>query len=501
MTTANRARTAGRLGSHTLDEVRERGVPVPEYDRSELVTGIVHLGVGGFHRSHQAMVIDRLLRAGKAQDFAICGVGVLDHDRTMAEVMKEQDGLYTLVAKHADGSREARVIGSIVDYLFAPEDPDAVVERLASPDTKIVSMTISEGGYNRDSSTKQFIESDAGVQHDLAHPESPQTAFGYVAAGLRRRRERGLGPFTVMSCDNLAENGRIARESFTSFARLLDSELGDWVAENVRFPSGMVDRITPVTSDDDRAATAEALGVTDAWPVVAEPYFAWALEDDFAAGRPPFEEAGVEVVADVGPWERMKLRLANGGHQALCHVGVLAGFTYAHEAAADPGIAAYLTSYLDEEAAPTLEQLPGLDAFKDALLDRWRNPAIADTLDRIRTDSSDRLPAWLLPVVVDNLATDGQIRASATACAAWAQACTGHDDQGRELPILDRAAEHLSAVAASETEDPTAFLDERGPFADLSHSQRFRAAFLEARESFESAGALATVATFIDGEK
>ncbi|MGB3187279.1 MAG: mannitol dehydrogenase family protein [Ornithinimicrobium sp.] len=498
MTEANQAMISGRLVSDILDEVRDRGVPVPEYDRSGLVTGIVHVGVGGFHRSHQAMVIDRLLSVGKARDFAICGVGVLPHDRVMADVMKDQDGLYTLVAKHADGSREARVIGSIVDYLFAPDDPDAVVERLASPDTKIVSLTISEGGYNRDSSSKQFIESNAGVQHDLANPESPQTAFGYVVAGLRRRRERGLGPFTVMSCDNLAENGHIARDSFTSFARLLDPELGDWVAENVRFPSSMVDRITPVTSDADRAATADTLGVEDAWPVVAEPYFAWAVEDDFADGRPPFEEAGVEVVADVGPWERMKLRLANGGHQALCHVGVLAGFTYAHEAAADPGIAAYLTTYLDEEAAPTLEQLPGLDAFKDALLDRWRNPEIADTLDRIRTDSSDRLPAWMLPVVMDNVASDGPVRASATACAAWAQACAGRDDQGRELPILDRAAEHLSALAAGE---PTAFLDEWSLFGDPSESQRFRSAFLEARESFESAGALATVATFIDGGK
>ena len=318
-------------------------------------------------------------------------------------------------------------------------------------------------------------------------------------AALRLRRERGTGPFTVMSCDNLAHNGSIAREAVTSFARRLDPELGDWVAEHVRFPSSMVDRITPVTGETDRAATTQALGVEDGWPVVAEPYVAWALEDDFAAGRPPFEDAGVELVPDVGPWERMKLRLANGGHQALCHMGVLAGFRYAHEAAADPGVAAYLTTYLDEEAAPTLEALPGLDAFKDALLDRWRNPAVADTLDRIRTDSSDRLPAWLLPVVVDNLATGGPVRASALACAAWARACEGYDDQGRPLPVLDRAAAELSRAAAAQADDPAAFLAQRHLFGDLVDDPRFRSAFLAARASLVEHGALATAARFLDG--
>lgn len=481
-----------RIGVAALDSVGERGIPVPEYERAGLVTGIVHLGVGGFHRSHQAMAVDRLLGAGLARDFAICGVGVLEQDRRMAAVLDEQDGLYTLVLKHADGTREARVIGSIVDYLFAPDDPAAVVERLASADTRIVSLTISEGGYNRDPLSGEFVASDPGVQHDLAHPDSPRTVFGLLVAGLRRRRDRGVPAFTVMSCDNLAENGRIARDSVTTFARLQDADLGAWVADHVRFPSSMVDRITPVTSADDRLDAREALGVSDAWPVVAEPYFQWVLEDDFGAGRPPFDRAGVQLVDDVGPWERMKLRLANGGHQALCHVGVLAGFRYAHEAAADPGIAAYLTAYLDE-AAPTLDVVPGLglDEFKGALLDRWRNPAIADTLDRIRTDSSDRLPAWLLPVVVDNLATGGPIGASALACAAWAQACVGRDDEGRPLAILDRAADELSR-AATQPGDPAAFLGRR-LFGDLGAAPRFRSAFLAARASLVRAGALATV--------
>lgn len=483
------------MRTEALPGLRARGIPVPEYDRSGLVTGIVHIGVGGFHRAHQAMFVERLLSAGQGRDFAICGVGLLEADRRMARVLADQDGLYTLVLKHPDGTREARVIGSIVDYLFAPDGVDAVIERLASPDTRIVSLTITEGGYLLDPATGRFTPGP-DVQHDLAGPEAPRSVFGLVGAGLRRRRDRGLDAFTIMSCDNLAENGHVARAAFTAFAEMLDPELAAWIAAHVRFPSSMVDRITPVTTDDDRAAVRE-LGIDDAWPVVAEPYAQWVLEDNFAAGRPPLEQGGVQVVADVGPWERMKLRLANGGHQAMCHVGVLAGYRYAHEAAGDPAIAAYLAAYLDE-AAPTLEQVPGLglEAFRGALPGRWTNPAIADTLDRIRTDSSVRLPPWLLPVVVDNLAAGRAVRASALACAAWAHACEGADDDGRPLPILDRAAEELARLAAEQQDQPAAFLRDRTLFGDLADDDRFRAAYLQARESLLTIGARATAAQF-----
>ena len=495
MTATGRAADAASLHTAALPALRARGVPVPEYDREGLVTGIMHIGVGGFHRAHQAMFVDRLLAAGQGRAFAICGVGLLEPDRRMARVLADQDGLYTLVLKHADGTREPRVIGSIVDYLFAPDDVDAVLERLASPTTRIVSLTITEGGYLFDSSTGTFTPSQ-DVQRDLLGSGAPRSAFGLVVEGLRRRRDRGLGAFTIMSCDNLAENGHIAHAAFIAFTEMLDPDLAAWIAEHVRFPSSMVDRITPVTTDDDRAAV-HGMGIDDAWPVVAEPYVQWVLEDDFAAGRPPLEQAGVQVVADVGPWERMKLRLANGGHQAMCHVGVLAGYRYAHEAAGDPAIAAYLAAYL-AEAAPTLERVPGLglEAFQGALLGRWCNPAIADTLDRVRTDSSDRLPPWLLPVVVDNLAAGRPIGASALACAAWAHACEGVDDAGRPLPILDRAADELARVAAMQQDRPAAFLEDRSLFGDLADDDRLRSAFLEARESLLTIGARRTAARF-----
>lgn len=360
-------------------------VNVPAYDRSGLTAGIVHFGVGGFHRAHQAMVIDSLLNAGMARDFAICGVGVLSQDRRMAEVMASQDGLYTLILKHADGSHEARVVGSIIDYLFAPDDPAGVISRMASPDVRIVSMTVTEGGYNFDQITNQFIESNPDVQYDLANPDLPKTIFGFVIAALKLRRERGLEPFTVMSCDNIQGNGHVAQKMFTAFAELGDPKFALWISDNVHFPNSMVDRITPMTTEKDRADVAERFGIADAWPVVAEPFFQWVLQEDFALTRPPYEDAGVQLVGDVRPYELMKLRLLNVSHQALCYFGHLKGYRYVHEAAVDPDIARLLRHYMDDEATPTLEPVPGIDlsTYKTTLLERFSNPEIRGTLARL----------------------------------------------------------------------------------------------------------------------
>src|SRR3954447_497381 len=245
-------------------------VAIPAYDRSDVRVGIVHVGVGGFHRAHQAMYVDRLMNHGKALDWGICGVGVLPSDRRMADALTSQDGLYTLVVKHPDGTMEPRVIGSIVDYLFAPDDPDAVLERMADPATRIVSLTVTEGGYNIHAVTGQFVEDDPGVQHDLQPGTLPRTSFGLITEALVRRRQRGVPPFAVVSCDNIQGNGTIARNSFAAFAALRDPELGQWVRQAVRFPNSMVDRITPATTDEDREELARHYGVLDQWPVVCE---------------------------------------------------------------------------------------------------------------------------------------------------------------------------------------------------------------------------------------
>ena len=360
----------------------------------------------------------------------------------MQQALDAQDGLYTLVLKHSDGTYEPRVIGSIVEYLFAPDDPEAVIEKMAAQSTRIVSLTITEGGYNISDVTGEFDVTNPDVIHDLEPGAVPRTTFGLITEALRRRRKRGLAPFTVMSCDNLQGNGHLTRRVFTTFARLRDPELGDWVEREVRFPNSMVDRITPVTTDADRAEVRERFGIDDRWPVVCEPYTQWVLEDTFTAGRPPYEQAGVQVVDQVEPYELMKLRLLNGSHQAMCYFAYLAGYRLVHEAAQDPLFQAFLLGYMDEEATPTLPPVPGvdLDGYKHTLIERFSNPQVRDTIARLCAQSSDRIPKWLLPVVRQQLATGGEIRRSAAVVASWARYAEGVDEQGEPIEVVDRLA-------------------------------------------------------------
>jgi mannitol 2-dehydrogenase len=470
-------------------------VPRPSYDRAEVTTGVVHFGVGGFHRAHQALFHDRLMNEGKALDWGICGVGVMPADKKMRDVMRAQDGEYTLVEKHADGTLDPRVIGSITEYLYAPDDPEAVIEKLADPATRIVSLTVTEGGYNLDDGTGEFVEDDPAVAHDLDPDATPKTVFGLVTEALRRRRERDIAPFTVMSCDNLQGNGTLARTAFTSFARLRDAELGDWIEREVRFPNGMVDRITPATTDDDIAEVNERFDVEDRWPVVCEPFIQWVLEDAFTAGRPPYEEAGVQVVDDVEPYELMKLRLLNASHQAIAYFGYLAGYRLVHDAAQDPLFQDLLQRYMDEEATPTLSPVPGvdLDDYKKTLIERFSNPGVRDTVPRLCAESSDRIPKWLLPVVRAQLESGGEITRSAAIVAAWARYAEGVDEDGEPIEIVDRRAEKLTEIAKRQREDPTAFIANRDLFGDLADDERFAEAYTSALRSLHEHGARATL--------
>jgi mannitol 2-dehydrogenase len=435
------------------------------------------------------------LSQGLAQDYAICGIGLMPGDRRMHEVLQSQDHCYTLVEKAADGTRTARIIGSIVDYLYAPDDPEAVLERLASPQTRIVSLTVTEGGYNISAVTGEFDLSYPPVAADLTQGAVPQTTFGLVTEGLRRRRDRGLAAFSVMSCDNIQANGAVAQRAFTAFARALDPELADWIERESSFPNSMVDRITPVTTDADRAEITEQFGVVDGWPVVAEPFFQWVLEDHFVAGRPPLEEAGVQVVDDVEPYELMKLRLLNAGHQGLAYFGYLSGYRYAHEAAQDPAFAQYLLNYMHTEAIPTLPPVPGidLDDYTRTLIERFSNAEVKDTLARLCLESSDRIPKWLVPVIQHNLTTGGPLRISAAIVASWARYAEGVDEQGEPIEVVDRLKDQVMAAAATQQADPTAFLQQRDLFGDLAHQPRFVEAYEEALDSLHSRGAHATV--------
>ena len=482
------------LRAATLTDLGD-ALGTPTYDRGAVTVGIVHLGVGGFHRAHQAMYLDRLLSNGEASDWGICGVGVLRGDSRMAEVMAEQDCLYTLALKHSDGTWETRVIGSIVDYLLAPDDPEAVLTVMAAPSTRIVSLTVTEGGYNIDATTGEFDEEAPAVRADLEPGATPATSFGLVVEALHRRRAAGTPPFTVMSCDNIEGNGHIARRVFTTFARLRDPELADWVEREVHFPSSMVDRITPATTPEVVTEITERFGVADGWPVAAEPFVQWVLEDDFPTGRPPLEDAGVQLVDDVTPYELMKLRLLNASHQALCYFGYLAGYRLVHEVAQDPLFATFLRSYMDDEATPTLQPVPGIDLeeYKSTLLERFGNAEIRDTVARLCAESSDRIPKWLLPVVRANLASGGPVALSAAVVASWARYAEAVDEQGEPIEIVDQLAETLVPIAKEQREDPTAFLAHRQVFGDLIDDERFVTAYRWALDSLHRNGTRATL--------
>ena len=482
-----------KLKAATLPEISQL-MAVPGYDLKALSSGIVHFGVGGFHRSHQAMYLDRLLNAGGNTQWAICGVGVLPHDARMRDVMAAQDNLYTLLTHSPDGHSQARIIGAVHEYLFAPDAPQAVIDKLADPHTRIVSLTVTEGGYSVNDATGEFDASGEDIQHDLAPGAVPRTVFGYITEGLRLRRERGLTPFTVMSCDNMQGNGHVAQKAFTEFARLKDAELGEWVAQQVAFPNSMVDRITPVTSQQVIQEIAQNYGVEDQWPVVAESFTQWVLEDHFTSSRPPLETVGVQVVQDVEPYELMKLRLLNASHQAMSYLGLLAGNRYAHEVCQQPLFVDFLLGYMEQEATPTLRPLPGIDlsAYRHELIARFASPAIQDTLARLIVDGSERIPKFLLPVVREQLASGGEIERSALVVASWS-AYIAAASRGEFPALVDPRAARLSEAVQLEASQPGALLDMKDVFGELGHNERFRAAYLAALASLQELGPLGAV--------
>ncbi|WP_045821513.1 mannitol dehydrogenase family protein [Williamsia herbipolensis] len=442
-------------------------------DPSALTIGIAHFGVGGFHRAHEAMFVDRLLAAGHT-DWAICGIGVLPGDRRITDILAAQDHLYTLATTDADGRRDTRVIGAVADMIFAPDRPRDVLDVLTAPGTRIVSLTITEGGYGVDDTTGEFAPRDALTLRDLDHPDDPRSVFGFIVAALRMRRDAGLAPFTVMSCDNIEHNGRVARAAVTGFAARHDADLARWIDENVAFPSSMVDRITPATTDAVVAQVGRELGVDDAWPVASEAFAQWVLEDSFSAGRPPFDDVGVVLVDDVEPYEHMKLRLLNASHQVLSHLGVLAGYTYVHEALADADIRGFVGSYMRREALPTLRPVPGvdLDDYITQLLERFSNLAIRDTLARQMVNTSDRVPKFVLPVIADRLRAAASIDHAALMLAAW---CAVLDAD--TIPMIDADTDHLRRLAWADHDRPGAFLENTEVFGRLASSVCLRVAY------------------------
>jgi len=468
------------------------GVAIPTYDRAAVTPGIVHFGVGAFHRSHEAMYIDRVLSAGYPE-WGICGVGVLPYDTTIRDALRKQDYLYTLITVTPEGAAEARVIGSVVDFLYAPDNPVAVLEKLVDPATRIVSVTITEGGYNINDATGEFDPRDPGTVADLAAGDTtPQSVLGFVVAALGVRNTMGTPPFTVMSCDNIPGNGGVARKAVLAFAERKDPHHAAWIADNVAFPNSMVDRITPATTDETRASVAIDYGISDAWPVRSEAFEQWVLEDHFSYGRPPLETAGVQMVDDVEPYELMKLRLLNASHQAMSYLGLLAGAAYVHEVCRDPLFVNFLLGYMHREAIPTLRPVPGIDlhAYCDQLMARFGGEAIQDTLARQVVDGSDRIPKFLLPVVAEQLAHGRDIDHCALVLAAWSHFLAGTTS----VAPVDKRLSELQAAVADERHEPGAFLAYRPVFGDLGSQPVLKAAFVQARAAIGQHGARGAIA-------
>lgn len=458
---------------------------LPSYDRAATTPGIVHIGVGGFHRAHQAVYLDDLLNRGAAGEWGICGVGVREEDRRIRDVLDAQDGLYTVVAKAPDGSSEARVVGSMVRCLFAPEEGEETLRVLSDPATRVVTLTITEGGYNTEPATGAFIGDNPVILAEAAGEGPPRTHFRLLLDALTQRRRAGVPAFTVLSCDNIQGNGHVARRSMVAYAALVDPGMARWIDDHVSFPNSMVDRITPRTTDTDRADVGAEFGLDDAWPVVCESFRQWVVEDDFPAGRPDLESVGVRMVPDVAPYEMAKLRMLNAGHQVLGHFAFLSGYEHVHEAMRDEGIRELVDGFMACEARPTLPPVEGLDLdrYRATLIERFSNPAIRDTVARMCLETSTTIPTFLLPVIRDRLAAGGSISRGAAVVAAWA--CSAEENGGHR--IVDRRRETL-VHRARDTANAYAFIEDAAVFGDLAHHQVFRDEYLRWRRAIQHHG-------------
>jgi fructuronate reductase len=483
-----------RLGASTLQALPAE-VARPAYDRAGIATGIMHLGVGAFQRAHQAMYTEAALAAGDRR-WGIAGASL--RSPAVRDQLNPQDGLYALAVRGADGER-LQVIGALKEVLVAPADPEALVARLTDPAVKIVTLTVTEKGYCHDPATGALDETHPDIVHDLASPARPRSVPGFLTEALRRRRAARAHAFTVLCCDNLPHNGLTVAKIVSRFAALRDIELAGYIRNEVAFPSTMVDRITPATTDADRAAIAARLGVEDAAPVVTEPFSQWVFEDRFPQGRPDWSIAGAAFVTNVAPYENMKLRLLNGAHSTLAYLGYLAGYETVSDTMKD---ASYrrLAEGLMDDAATTLKMPPGADvaAYKRALIERFENPALRHRTWQICMDGSQKLPQRLLGSIRDRLAAGGPIDRLVMGVAGWMRYVTGIDEQDKPIDVRDPLSARLRAIADQAVRDAArlapALLEVREIFAELGEHPRFRTAVTDALARIIARGAKGAVA-------
>ncbi len=483
---------ATRLGRDTLHTL---AVPHPAYDRSAISPGIVHFGVGAFHRAHQAAYLDTLMGRGLAHDFGIIGVEVSPSGRATARALNDQDGLYTLLVRRHDGPPQARVIGSLLQVLYAPEHQDDVLDRLCDPATRIVSLTVGPRGYPIDPDTGMFDRDNPAVRDDLEPGGTPHGVFGFIVEALRRRKEAGVPAFTVMSCDDVPGNGDITRRMLTALATLWDDDLGEWVEDQVRCPGSTVDRVAAPAPAADIRHLSTQLGIADACPVSTEAFSQWALEDDFPLGRPPYEQALVQLTDNVVPFGLMKLRLVGATRQALAYLGYLAGYRWAHEVCGDRLFVDFLLRYIDTEILPTLPPVPGMDlhSYCHSLVERLADPRAPQSLNRLCADGSELIPLWLTPLIEDDVRAQVPVRRSSVVLASWARYAEGVDDQGDPIEVIDPLKEPLMATAARHDKDPLALLRNPMIFGGLIETPEFVEPYGQSLRSLQVKGVRRTL--------
>jgi mannitol 2-dehydrogenase len=472
---------------------------VPAYDPKSLTAGILHFGVGNFHRAHQAIYLDDLFNTGKAHDWAIIGAGVMPSDGAMRDKLKAQDFLTTVVEQ--DNNRTAaRVTAPMID-IIAPGDVATVIETLADPNIRIVSMTITEGGYFIDASGA-FNPAHPAIAEDGKNRANPKTVFGLILAGLKERKARGIAPFTIMSCDNIPGNGEVTENAVIGLAKLSDPDFAHWIHQNVAFPNSMVDRITPATGQREIDILKNDFGIDDNWPVFCEEFKQWVMEDKFPSGRPRLEEVGVQFVPDVAPYELMKIRILNGGHAAIAYPAALLDIHFVHEAMEHKLIRAFLEKLEKDEIIPVIPPVPNtnlIDYYK-LIERRFSNPKIGDTIPRLAQDGSNRQPKFILPSTADRLAKGQDIVGLSLVSALWCRYFAGTSDSGKPIVFNDASADRLNAAALKAKDNPAAFLALGDIFGDVAKSELFRTRFAHALKTLWVEGTAKTLELYLGGK-
>ncbi|MDH6267447.1 mannitol 2-dehydrogenase [Rhizobium sp. SG_E_25_P2] len=472
---------------------------VPRYRRDDLSAGIVHFGVGNFHRAHMAVYLHELMNEGKALDFAIIGAGVMASDAKMKATLQAQDYLTTVVEQDVNRSA-ATITGPMIDIITAP-DFARIIDTLADPKIRIVSMTITEGGYFIDPATGKFDPKHPAIVADAADPDHPKTVFGLIIAGLKARRAKNIPPFTVMCCDNIPGNGEVTEATVTGLAKLSNPDFAHWIHENVAFPNSMVDRITPATGQREIDIARDAYRIEDGWPVFCEEFKQWVMEDNFPLGRPAFEDVGATFVPDVAPYELMKLRILNGGHAAIAYPAALMDIHFVHEAMENELIRAFLAKLEHDEIIPVVPPVPNtsLSDYFDLIERRFANPKIGDTIPRLAQDGSNRQPKFILPSTSDRLTKGLDVVGLALVSALWCRYFEGLSDSGKAIVFNDASADRLQAAALASRQDPKAFLALGDIFGDVGVNPQFVARFGTALASLRDRGTAATLTAYLDG--